>query len=415
MVRPVQLYCWHFMSYPYLAPEFDETQDTGWVTVPNRLWDRDRAKGLYQTYIDQLAYASEVGFDGMVLNEHHQTIYGLMPSPNLIAAALTQRTSRGKIVILGNLLPLHLNPLRVAEEYAMLDNMSGGRIVAGFAPGSGPETFNYDVPSAPSRGQFWEAVELIHRAWTEPGPFAFEGRHYPLRYVNPWPLPEQKPHPPIWIPGARSSETLVQIARRGYCYFLSSRSHGKDTARAQQQFAKVLDEHGDSYQPFRMGILMSTYVAETDAQAQEESREGVWYFLRNCLKGHQRRQGRQLTFGPGVPYIPADEFRRYLANVDPTTPLLGDTQDWDDLQRSQSIIVGSPETVYRRFMSVLEHAPVGHLLIQFHMGNMKDELARKSMHLFATEVAPRLRAETAKSFAVRFPQIGDMPAVELAL
>jgi alkanesulfonate monooxygenase SsuD/methylene tetrahydromethanopterin reductase-like flavin-dependent oxidoreductase (luciferase family) len=151
-----------------------------------------------------------------------------------------------------------------------------------------------------------------------------------------------------------------------------------------------------------MGILMSTYVAETDELAQSESREGIWYFLRNCLKGHQRREGRQLTFGPGVPYIPASEFRDYLAHSDPTTPLLGDTQDWGDLQRAQSIIVGSPETVYRRFMEVLENAPVGHLLIQFHMGNMPDEYARKSMRLFWTEVAPRLKEATRGMFNDRF-------------
>ena len=407
MTSPVQLYCWHFMSYPHLAPDFDETQSTGWVTVPNSLWDRQKARGLYQQYIDQLAYADEVGFDGMVLNEHHQTIYGLGPSPNLVAAALTQRTKKGKIVILGNLLPLHMNPLRVAEEYAMLDNMSDGRIIAGFAPGSGPETFNYNIASAPSRDQFWEAVELIRKAWTQPGPFHFEGRHYPLRYVNPWPLPQQSPHPPIWIPGARSRDTLVQIAKHGYCYFLSSRSHGKETARSVGQFAKVLEQHGDVYRPNRMGILMSTYVAETDKQAQDESKEGVWYFLKNCLKGHQRREGRQLTFGPGVPYIPTDEFHDYLKFSDPTTPLLGDTQDWDDLQKSQSIIVGSPDTVYRRFMDILEHAQVGHLLIQFHMGNMKDELTRKSMRLFATEVAPRLREDSAKLFGRSF---SDLPA-----
>src|SRR5947207_3209414 len=137
-MKSVQLFCWHFMAYPYLAKDFDEKEYTGWVTVPNSLWDNNKARGLYQEYIDQLVYASELGFDGMVLNEHHQNIYGLMPSPNLIAAALTQKTTRGKIVILGNLLPLYLNPLRVAEEYAMLDNLSDGRLVAGFAPGSGP-------------------------------------------------------------------------------------------------------------------------------------------------------------------------------------------------------------------------------------------------------------------------------------
>src|SRR5207245_6839299 len=136
---------------------------------------------LYQEYIDQLAYADELGFDGMVLNEHHQNIYGLMPSPNLIASALTQRTRRGKIVILGNLLPLHLNPMRVAEEYAMLDQMSNGRLIAGFASGAGAESFYFDGPPRNVREKFWEAADLIVRAWTEDGPFAHEGRYFPLR------------------------------------------------------------------------------------------------------------------------------------------------------------------------------------------------------------------------------------------
>jgi alkanesulfonate monooxygenase SsuD/methylene tetrahydromethanopterin reductase-like flavin-dependent oxidoreductase (luciferase family) len=291
----------------------------------------------------------------------------------------------------------------------MLDNMSDGRLIAGFAPGSGPETFNYNVASAPSRDQFWEAVELIRRAWTEPGPFSYEGRHYPLRYVNPWPLPTQRPHPQIWIPGSRSRDTLVQIARHGYCYFLSSRSHGKETARATQQFAKVLEQHGDVYRPNRMGILLSCFVGDTDAEAQADAKEGVWYFLKNCLKGHQRREGRQLTYGPGVPYIPSDEFREFLAHSDPSVPLLGDATSWDELQSSQSIIVGSPDTVYRRFMEILENAPVGHLLIQFHLGNMKDELVRKSMRLFASEVAPRLREKSATMFAAQFPDQRPAP------
>ncbi len=405
MSDPVQIYCWHFMSYPHLPANFDEKYDTGWVTVPNSLWDKDKSRGLYQQYIDQLVYADELGFDGMVLNEHHQNIYGLMPSPNLIAAALTQRTKRGKIVILGNLLPLHLNPLRVAEEYAMLDNMSDGRLIAGFAPGSGPETFNYNVPSAGTRSQFWEAVDFIHRAWTQPGPFTHEGRHYPMRYVNPWPQPTQTPHPPIWIPGSRSRDTLVEIAKRGYCYFLSSRSHGKETARSQQLFARILEEHGDRYKPARMGILMSAYVAETDAQAQAEAKEGVWYFLKNCLKGHLRREGRQLTFGPGIPYIAPEEFENFLKFSDPTSPLLGDAENWDDLQQSASIVVGSAETVYRRIMAILDNSKVGNLLIQFHLGNMRDELTRKSMRLFANEVAPRLRQDSARLFAREFPGV----------
>src|SRR5215213_9904491 len=130
----VGVYSWHFMRWPDLDADFDANYASGWVTVPNSLFDPDKARGLYQEYIDELAYADEVGFDGVVLNEHHQNIYGLMPSPNLIAAALSQRTTRSKIVVLGNLIPLHFRPLRVAEEYAMLDCMTGGRVIAGLAP-----------------------------------------------------------------------------------------------------------------------------------------------------------------------------------------------------------------------------------------------------------------------------------------
>jgi alkanesulfonate monooxygenase SsuD/methylene tetrahydromethanopterin reductase-like flavin-dependent oxidoreductase (luciferase family) len=150
---------------------------------------------------------------------------------------------------------------------------------------------------------------------------------------------------------------------------------------------------------------MSAHVGETDAQAQAEAKEGVWYFLKNCLKGHLRREGRMLTAGPGIPYIPPSEFRNYLKFADPTTPLLGDAEDWSDLERSQSIIVGGPETVYRRILDIIEHAKSGHLLIQFHMGDMPDAVTRKSMALFANEVAPRLKEASAKLFARHFPEM----------
>ena len=274
------------------------------------MWNAEKSDGLYQEYIDQLVYADELGFDGLTLNEHHQTAYGLMPSPNMIAAALTQRTSTAKICVLGNLIPLHDNPMRIAEEYAMLDNMSGGRLIAGFAVGSGPEAFTYNVPQPQARERFWEGLDLIVRAWTKDGPFEHEGRNYPLRYVNLWPKPKQTPHPPVWVPGGMSVDTMHQLAKRGYDYFLSLRTHGRVTQQAVKRFADVLETHGDKYQPYRMGLLMSVYVAETDEQAREEAEEGVWYFLRYMLKGHLRREGRQFTFGPGINSQSVDTWER---------------------------------------------------------------------------------------------------------
>lgn len=406
-MRPVQLFCWHFMAYPYLPPDFDQKYDTGWVTVPNTLWDRDKTRGLFQEYIDQLAYGEELGFDGLVLNEHHQNIYGLMPSPNIIASALTQRTRKAKICVLGSLLPLFMNPLRVAEEYAMIDSMSDGRLIAGFAVGGGPEAFNYDVPQPQARTQYWEAIDLIRRAWTEPGPFRHEGKHYPMRYVNLWPLPQQRPHPPIWIPGALSIETMEEVAKRGFDYFLSSRAHGAATRQAAQRFAGIIKSYGGRFHPFRMGILLSVYVSETDEQAKAESQESIWYWLRNCLKGHLRREGRTLTFGPGVPSTSVRSWEAYVKNADPGAKMLGDVADWDELDQWGSITYGSPQTVREKLWKLIEQAGVGNLMIQFHFGNMKPELVRKSMRLFATEVAPYLRKESVALFERDYPDMDE--------
>ena len=396
------------MAYPHLPADFDEKYDSGWVTVPNELWDGDKSRGMYQEYIGQLVYADELGFDGLVLNEHHQNIYGMMPSPNIIAAALTQNTKNAKIVVLGDLLPLYLNPLRVAEEYAMLDNMSNGRMIAGFAVGGGPESFNYNVPSPHGRRRLWEAIDLITRAWTEDGPFSHEGPCYPLRYVNLWPRPQQKPHPPVWVPGSRSIESMAEVARRGFCYFLSSRSHGKGAGGAAQQFAKVVEDEGGTYHPFRMGVLISVYVAETDELAREEADEGVFYFLHNCLKGHLRQSGRSLTFGHGVPSQSIASWEAFLKNRRPGGKMLGDAESWDDIDASGSITVGSPETVRDRLLEFIRESGVGNLLIQFHFGNMADDLTRKSMRLFTEHVAPALREESAKMFARDYPALADM-------
>lgn len=401
MDHAVKLYAWHFMAWPYLPDDFDARYDSGWVTVPNRLYDPARARGLYQQYIDQLVAADALGFDGLVLNEHHQNIYGLMPSPNLIAAALTQRGTRGKLVVLGNLLPLALRPLRVAEEYAMLDALSDGRLVAGFAMGGGQEMYNYNVSPSVAREQFWEAVELIERAWTENGPFSHDGKHYPSRYVNLWPKPLQQPRPPIWIPGGGSLETVREVARRGYCYFFSSRSRLASTVQAAARYGELLEQAGSRYHPYKMGVLLSVHVAETDAQARAEAEPGVFYFLHNCLKGHLRRKGRSLLNAPGA--MSPQSFAQAMERWDPDQPALGDCETWEDVDRSGSIFVGAPNTVRERLWEYVRDGRVGHLLIQFHMGNMPHETVLKSQELFAREVMPWLRQRSAELFAREYP------------
>src|SRR2546429_503124 len=190
-MKKLEFHYFHLMPWPYLPADFDEKYDSAWVTLPNSIYDPVRGHELYNRYLDEIERADKLGWDSVSVNEHHQNAYGTMPSPNLMAAVLTQRVKRAKIGIVGNALPLHDDPLRVAEEIAMLDVISGGRIISGFVRGTGMEYYSYGVNPVHSRDRFYEAHDLTIRAWTEPGPFPFVGKHYRYRYVNPWPRPLQ--------------------------------------------------------------------------------------------------------------------------------------------------------------------------------------------------------------------------------
>ena len=160
-----------------------------WVDIPSSLFDPKRAHHMYNEFLDELEDAAECGFDAICCNEHHANGYGLMPSPNLIAAALARRTADAAICVLGNSIALYNPPTRVAEELAMIDCISGGRLIAGFPTGTPMDTtFAYGTNPSQLRERYYEAHDLILRAWTEPG-FAFNGRFNQQRYVNVWPRP----------------------------------------------------------------------------------------------------------------------------------------------------------------------------------------------------------------------------------
>jgi len=183
----VKLVSFHLMPYRPLDLEEAAKHRSPWVVLPNRLYDPVKGAEEYARHIDALVYAEQLGFDAIGVNEHHQTAYGLMPAPNLIASALIQRTSRVQIAVLGRALPLVSNPIYIAEEFAMLDVMSKGRLIAGFVRGIGSEYHSSGTNPYFSHERFHEAHDLIVRAWTEPGPFTFHGDHLSLQYVNLWP------------------------------------------------------------------------------------------------------------------------------------------------------------------------------------------------------------------------------------
>jgi alkanesulfonate monooxygenase SsuD/methylene tetrahydromethanopterin reductase-like flavin-dependent oxidoreductase (luciferase family) len=387
----MQYYFFHLMSWPYLPPGFDQEYDSAWVWLPNSLYDPVKGHDLYRDYIDTLAYAETLGFDGICVNEHHQNAYGLMPSPNLIAAALTQRTSRCRIAVIGNALPLYNPPLRVAEEFAMLDVMSGGRLQAGMVVGGGPEYFSYQINPTFARERFREALDLIIKAWTTPGPFAWNSKHYYFRYVNPWPRPLQQPHPPIWIPGAGSLETIELVAQRRYAYMGIPYFHINVFRRVFDQFREACQKVGYTARPEQMGWGIPIYVAETDRQAREEFEPHLRYFQRNLLKNIS-------LAAPGY-----TSPRSALAILRNRNQFLSEQESWDDIENGVFALVGSPAKVRQMLETYQKELGVGVVLTGCQVGNLPHDMARKSMELLAREVLPHVK--TAEKTDVRGPGV----------
>src|SRR5438270_235829 len=190
----MKLMWFHLMPYTELPDDFREKNPSVWVDIHSSLFDPRRAHHMYNDFMDELEFAAECGFDAICVNEHHNNGYGLMPSPNLIASALARRTTDTALCVLGNSLALYNPPTRVAEEFAMIDVISGGRLIAGFPVGTPMDTcFAYGQNPSVLRERYLEAHDLVVKAWTEPETFAWNGRFNQQRYVNIWPRPVQKP------------------------------------------------------------------------------------------------------------------------------------------------------------------------------------------------------------------------------
>ena len=369
----------HLMPYRFLPDDFEHRYRSVWVDVPHSLFDAEKTHALYNEFLDELEFADQVGFDGVCVNEHHQNVYGLMPSPNIIAAMLVMRTSRMKIAVVGNALPLYDPPTRVAEEIAMLDVISGGRIISGQVIGGGPEYYSFSINPAEARTRFAEAHEIIMRAWTEPGPFSHYGEHYKLRYVNLFPKPIQKPHPPIWIPGAGSIETMEFVAKRRYAYMGIPYFRIDFFKKTYAIFRECCEKEGYRAHPEQMGLLMPIYVAETDAQARQEFEEHFWYFKNKLIPG--------LTLSPPGYTSVRSALRVFRALSDGKTFING-CETWDDVERGCFALVGSPKTVASRIIEHAQDIGCGNMLGLFQLGNMPAAKARRNARLYAEEVMP---------------------------
>ena len=377
----------NLQPWPYLPDDFREKYRSVWVDIPSTLFDPEKGHELYNTYLDQLEFAESVGFDGIGCNEHHQNGYGLMPSPNLIAAGLARRTSDVALCVIGNSIALYNPPLRVAEEFAMLDCISGGRLIAGFPVGTAMDTnFTYGQIPALTRDKYAEAHDMIIQAWTRDDVFAFDGKYNQLRYVNLWPKPVQKPHPPIYIPGGGSIETWDFCLDHDYNYsYLSFNGYKGGKALLDGFWERRADRGDRDESPYRTSFAQIICVADTDAEAEKLYAEHVLYFFNRCLHVYP-------GFSDPAGYRTVDTIKAGKLNqLRKENMELFTKLTWKDLVEGGFVIAGSPDTVAEQMEFLARSLRVGTVFCLMHAGNMPDWKTRYSTQLFAEKVMPRLR------------------------
>jgi len=388
----MKLMWFHLMPYTELPDDFRDKNSSVWVDIHSSLFDPRRAHHMYNDFMDELEFAAECGFDAICVNEHHSNGYGLMPSPNLVASSLARRTSDAALCVLGNSLALYNPPTRVAEEFAMIDCISGGRLIAGFPVGSPMDTcFAYGQNPSMLRERYHEAHDLILRAWTEEDTFAFNGRFNQQRYVNIWPRPVQKPHPPIWIPGGGSIETWQWCAEMDYVYCYLSYYGYKAGQSTMDGFWDEMKRLGKDRNPYRAGFLQFVGVAESREEAYRLYREPAEYFYGRCLHIDPRFAGppgytTEATQRRGAQSQVAQAAQ--LSRYESKFQMLA--REMDAIVERGYVIIGSPDEVAAQLREVAKNLNVGHLMMLLQFGNMAKDLAKYNTQLFAEQVMPQL-------------------------
>ena len=325
--------------------------------------------------------ADRLGYDAIVVNEHHNTVYSMMATPNLIAAALVPQTKNARICVWGTPPNLVL-PNRLAEEYAILDVMSKGRLEVAFPLGTGMEYWANPISPATGRERFKESLKIILQAWTQDGPTTHYGQFYTYRFLNPWPRPFQRPHPPCYIVGTGSPETIEIAAEYGFGYA---------SVFVPQQRAYELNENlrrraahfGHTIRPDQLPLLTFVYVAETQEQAEREYVGHLEHFFSDYL-----RTTPQYLAPPG--YLSVDQLKTRAAMADK----LHGGFDFNAISGSFFVAVGTPDKVANQIGEWAAWMKTSHINCVMHIAEMPHWKTVKNLTLFAEEVMPRLRAHT---------------------
>ena len=358
--------------------------------LSQRYFKPDVAVRTYAEHLDAWELLDTLGFDGVGFNEHHTSPYGLMNSPNLMAASAAQRTKNIKLLIYGNLLPLH-EPLRLAEELAMLDCLSNGRLISGFARGIPREYNVYNVKHSESRARFEEAYDIIMKAWTE-DVFSYEGKFWSYRNVAIWPRPVQQPAPPVWTPITSSKESIEWAAAHDVPITpgLGSRALREDIIR---YYAQCLARAGRQITPGHLTISLEAYVADSKAQAVREYGPHHLYFNR-VLFSHGNTTELDLNKKTG--YL-SDDSTGYMRpeNLAVAARSRADYRDMTmaDVERNaENLPWGTAAEVRERIIEAAEHAGAATVQLSFNRGVMPHEMFVEQIRRFAQDVLPALQA-----------------------
>ena len=374
---------WHFSenAYPDLPPA--DQYDSIRVTLPNRLYDPEKGAAYYDRFLDEWLIAEDEGME-IMLNEHHQTATCIDPAAPLVLAALARLTKKARLLILGNPIANRRQPVRVAEEMALVDILSRGRVEAGFVRGVPYEILPANSNPGRMQERQWEALDMILTAWTShDGPVSFEGRFFHHRNINIWPRPYQNPHPPVWI-STTSQAGAAETARRGFIQatFLTGWDGTRKLFDSYRQAWRAAGR-GDDVPIDRLAYAALVYTAKTEAEAMDGAAKLLWYLTANKVPPH-------LAAPPG--YLPVEATLGIMRGAEHPLTVIAKSASVEKAMEAGILFAGTPDQVHAQITRMYDHVGgFGHLLIMGQAGHLGHDQTVAGIRTFAREVYPRLR------------------------